>query len=302
MIADLEQRLAEVIGAALPAPFTGTTTVAPGQAVGPGPALVLWTTTVNPLAADFGSDSRPEQAPSVADPLRVVRASCTLSIEIRPGTGQGRAQQLAGLDALVYLLDGPEFRSGTALDDGTDHGFVLDSMRVLDARTQPDPATPSEPPVVLNLAAQGWFWPPGTPGTTGSPIVEIRLRGVDLPLSTSVPHLVAGAPATTLNLSFPVTGPLRLHAPDGPALDELPFGSLALRLAGPGGKPGAGALSGGTAGADGVTLVPVTDGHSSVQYTPPPTPARDSLVIALDDGTNSARIELARVTLLVTPS
>ena len=302
MIADLEQRLAEVIGAALPAPFTGTTAVAPGPAAGPDPALVLGTTTVNPLAPDFGSDSRPEQPPSVADPLRVVRASCTLLIEIRPGAGQGRAQQLAGLDALLYLLDGPEFRSGTALGDGTDHGFVLDSMRVLDARTQPDPATPSEPPVVLNLVAQGWFWPPGTPGTAGAPAVEIRLRGVDLPLSANVPRLVAGAPATTLDLSLPVTGPLRLHSPDGPALPELPFGSLALRLAGPGDKPGAGALSGGTAGADGVIFVPVTADRSSVQYTPPAAPARDTLVVALDDGTNGVGAELARVTLLVTSS
>ena len=196
MIADLEQRLVEVIGAALPAPFTGTTAVAPGPAPGPGPALVLGDDGCQPagprLRQRLPGPSRRRRWPTRCG---WSGASCTLAVELRAGAGQGRPQQLAGLDALLYLLDGPEFRSGTALGDGTDHGFLLDSLRVLGARTLPDPAAPSEPPVVLNLVTQGWFWPPGTPGTAGAPIVEIRLRGVDLPLSTNVPRLVAGAPA-----------------------------------------------------------------------------------------------------------
>jgi hypothetical protein len=178
MIADLELRLAGVIGAALPAPFTGRVSVSPGPLSGADPAVVLGTTSFTVLAPDFGSDVRPEHAPPVADPRRVVRASCALAVEVRQGDGQGRPQQIAGLDALLYLLDSPEFRTGTALVDGADHGFLLDSLQVLDGRTEVDHAVPDQPPVALTLAAVGWFWPPGTPGASGPAITDVRIHGL----------------------------------------------------------------------------------------------------------------------------
>jgi len=299
VIADLETRLADVIGADLPAPFGGHVSVAPGPPGGANPTVVVGTTAFEVLEPDFGSRARPELAPPVTDPRRVVRMRCSLSVEVRPSTGQGRAQQLAGLDALLYLLDGPTFQSGEALVDGTDRGFLLDGLRVVDGRAEADPAIPGGPPMVLDLEAVGWFWPPGTPGATGPTIVEVRVRGLDLPMSAAVPPIVAGGAPVVIAFSFGAGGPLRVSAPGSAALPALPFGSLALRLLGRAGAPGAGALSGGTAAADGTTLVPVTGGRAGVTYTPPASPAEDSLVVAVDDGADGAGMEITRVPIRV---
>jgi hypothetical protein len=93
-----------------------------------------------------------------------------------------------------------------------------------------------------------------------------------------------------------------LHAPGGPALPALPFGALAVRLVGPGGKPGAGTLSGGTPGVGGAMLLTVAAGRATVTYAPPAEPARDTLVVALDDGAGGMGTELARLPVEVATS
>lgn len=298
MIADLEARLADVIGARMPAPFAGHAAVAPGPAPGANPALVVGTTSFDLVDPDFGNLGRPEHAPPATDPRRVVRLRCRLAVEVRGATTQSRTDQLQGLDQLLYLLDGTDFRGGAALVDGTDQGFALDDLRVVDGRAEPDPAVPAAPAMALGLEATGWFWPVGVVGATGPEILEIRLRELDLPLIATVPPIAAGGAPVIVALAFGETGTLRIRRRGSTPLPPIPFGSLALWLVGKGGQAGAGTLSGGTPGTDGTTLVAVTDGRASITYIPPATPATDTLVIAVATAAGGDGVELTRIPLV----
>jgi hypothetical protein len=151
----------------------------------------------------------------------------------------------------------------------------------------------------VNVAARGWFWPPGTPGQTGVRIGEIRARGVVLPIELSpAPAPVAGGAPIVLTLRIRPTEPQRLGGPQPPPA-VLPFGRLAVRLFGPGNRPPAGSLSGGTAGTDGSRLLDVAGGAASFSYAPPATQAVDQLVVALDDSTGRQGVELARLPIRV---
>jgi hypothetical protein len=78
------------------------------------------------------------------------------------------------------------------------------------------------------------------------------------------------------------------------------LGQLVLQLFAPGRRPGAGALEGGAAGAAaGSRLVTIADGTAAFRYVPPATPARDELVVALDDGAGGPGVELGRFTFTV---
>src|SRR5215203_2836649 len=126
MVAEFEQRLADVLGARMPPPFQGRVEVSPGALA--GPALVLGAERVSLQEPDLGN-RRPEVVPGDGTPRRIVRATCTVGIIVRPEPGQGRAQQMQGLDAVLYTLDAAELRNGSALRTGGDPGFVIDRLR-----------------------------------------------------------------------------------------------------------------------------------------------------------------------------
>ena len=91
VLAELEQRLSDVLGARLDAPFTGRTAVA-GDADPPGngPVVRVRTRRVRPRDPDVGA-VRPERAPGATDPRRVVRLECELSLDVTPGAGRRAA-------------------------------------------------------------------------------------------------------------------------------------------------------------------------------------------------------------------
>jgi hypothetical protein len=255
---------------------------------------------VEQLPADLGS-GRPEVAPGAAEPRRVLRLRYTGTLTVVPAQGEGRAQQLRGLDEAMFALDAADLQRGTALLNGGDPGFFIQSLEVVSADVPLDPGAASAPPLGVGIRGEGWFWPIGSVGEAGRQIGEVRVRGALLPLAVEPesPRLVAAGAAVTLTLRVGTVGPLRV---DGPAPPALPFGALALGLAGAGGRPGAGSLSGGAAGSGGVRLVDVVDGVATIDYTPPGAAGRDELVVALDDGAGGLGVELGRVPLLVRAS
>jgi hypothetical protein len=301
VISEFEARLADVLGARLPAPFGGRVRVAPELPEGTGPAVLVSASEVEVIDPDFSSARRPERVPGAEDPRRVLRARCAVRVEVLPGSGEGRAQQVEGLDAALYGLDAPDVRDGSALAaDGSDPGFLIQHARVTWATAPAEPKAEDAERVAVTMLAEGWFWPVGVAGETGREIGEVRLRQGVLPLDVlpASPRPVAGGPGVELTVRLRGTGTLRLRGEPGPG-PALPFGELALALAGPGGRPGAGTLEGGAAGADGVRLVPLGDGEASVTYVPPAEPGLDELVVALDDGAGGQGIELGRMPLRV---
>jgi hypothetical protein len=298
VLSEFELRLAEVLGSRLPAPFAGRVSVAPGAGPANQPAVILGVQHAEPLEPDMGS-RRPEMVPGSADLRRVVRLACTVGLEVRPAANQGRAQGMQGLDALLYTLDAPDLRDGTALAGAADPGFLIQSLR-LRAHQSPFLAG-DETPARLTLAAEGWFWPVGQAGETGIAIGEVRIRGVRLPLEVllATPP-VAGGPAVELSLRLAPAGSLRLTGPAGaPPGPPLPFGSLALALFGPGMRPAAGSLEGVAPGAGGVGLVTLAGDTATLSYVPPAEPATDELVVALEDGAGGLGIELGRLLIHV---
>ena len=174
-----------------------------------------------------------------------------------------------------------------------DPGFFIQSLQI---RESSSPISPdADDLVAVQLSADGWFWPVGVVGEAGVIIDEIRLRGVTLPLEVvpSISRLTAGgAPVDiTLRVGSGASGTFALL--DRPA---LPFGSLAVRLLGPGARPAKGTLAGNV---DGVLLVPLVNEEAVVQYEPPDEAAIDELVITLDNGEDGVGIEIARYTLIV---
>jgi hypothetical protein len=294
LLSEFEARLAEVLGSRLPAPFAGRVSVAPGTGPANQPAVILGVQQAEPVEPDIGS-RRPEIVPGSGDFRRVLRLACTVGLEVRPATNQGRTQQMQGLDALLYTLDEPDLRDGTALAGAADPGFFIQRMR-LTAHQAPFLAE-DETLARLTLCAEGWFWPVGQAGETGIAIGEVRIRGVRLPLEALMAATpAAGGPAVELTLRLTPAGTLRVTGPAGsPPGPPLPFGSLAVALFGPGMRPAAGSLDGVTPGADGVGLVTLSEGAATLAYVPPAEPAVDELVVALEDGAGGLGVELGRL-------
>jgi hypothetical protein len=297
MIADFEARLVDILGARLPAPFTGRTVLAPGAPPAADVQLVIGVLTATAVEPEFDT-RRPEIVPGVADPRRVLRLNCTVGVEIRAAAAADRTQQMRGLDAALYALDAPDFQDGTVLDDGTDRGFLIQSMSASEIGTPDPPVSLTPPRFGFDLSAIGLFWPTGVTGQAGRAIGEIRVRGNTLPIELDPPDpvLVAGGAAAPLTVRVRVAGSMRLTAANTTA---LPFGQLAVKLISSGGRPGLGTLGGGTAGAAGVRIAPVANDAIAITYTPPATPGIDQLVVALDDGNGGMGIEIGRATLRV---
>lgn len=287
MITEFERRLAEVLGARLPAPFTGRVSPAPG-AGDPNPEVLVGVRRVDRI--DEGFNERPELVPGATDPRRVTRLRCEVALTVR-GVSD-RADALRGIDAVLYAVDAPDVRDGSLLRPANgDPGFLLDSLQLSSGSIADDKAGVSS----VLLTAQGWFWPVGLQGQSGIVIGEVRVRGIALPLElTPATALAAGGPQADFTLRVSTAGLLRLG---GTA--PLPFGQLLVQVFAPGHKPGMGALGGGATGGAGARLLSLTDGAARFTYQPPATAAIDELVVSLDDGSGGAGIELGRFALVV---
>ncbi|CRZ14806.1 hypothetical protein [Mycolicibacterium neworleansense] len=298
MIADLEKRLADVLGGRLTAPLAGRVFVTPGPADTNQIAVLVGAVHAEVLAEKFGAGRRPEQVPGADDPRRVVRLRCAMRIEVRPADNGTRAQTAAALDALLYELDSRELRTASALTAPGDPGFVLDCL--LPESVAVIPGEPDSLPVV-EVRADGWFWPPNAPGVTGVEITAALVRTAMLPVALQPwPLLIrAGDPVVPLTIRVGAAGTSRLTE-DPPTVS--PFGELAVRVVDAGGRPGAGSLSGGAVGPDGTRLITVADDAAEFRYEPPAAPADDQLVVyvAHDGASPSVGIELARFPLAVT--
>jgi hypothetical protein len=302
MLADLESRLADVLGSRLSGPLAGRVFVTPGPADTASTALLVGVSRVDAVEQNFGTGRRPERVPGTTDPRRVVRLRCAIRIEVRPGDADTRAETMAALDALLYELDDPELRSASALAAPGDPGFVLDGQVPSAALVSPELNGGQALPAV-ELLAEGWFWPPNAPGVAGVAIASALVRTASLPIGLEPwPLLIRpGDPAVALTLRIGTTGTTRLteHAPTA-----SPFGELAVRVVDAGGRPGAGTVSGGAAGPQGSRLVAVANDIAVISYEPPGAPAADELVVCVtraDAGAGATvGMELARFPLAVT--
>ncbi|MFN7915191.1 MAG: hypothetical protein U0Q55_07610 [Vicinamibacterales bacterium] len=287
MITEFERRLAEVLGARLPAPFAGRVSQAPGSGDA-NPEVLVGVRRFDRI--DEGFHERPELVPGATDPRRIARLRCEVALTVRGVADRGDA--LRGVDAVSYAVDAPDLRDGSVLrPSGGDPGFLIDSLLLSSGVVADDKAGAS----TILVTAQGWFWPVGLPGQAGTIIGEVRVRGIALPLElTPTTPLAAGGPAATLTLHVNTAGLLRLGG-----VTPLPFGQLVVQVFAPGRKPGAGALGGGTAGKVGSRLLSLVDGAATLTYQPPATPAIDQLVVSLDDGSGGAGVELGRFAIVV---
>ncbi|GEK21068.1 hypothetical protein [Cellulomonas xylanilytica] len=294
MLTELESRLADVLGAALPAPFGGRVRRlgAPAPA-GPGPVVRLGVQGWTPLEPDVFS-TRPELGAGAPTLRRVVRLRVDIGLDVATDPPGDRLGELAGADALLYALQDPGVRTATALVAPGDQGFRLDSLELAPVGEQDD-----DPDVLVR--AEGWFWPVGVPGQEGREIARALVREVRLPVRLLLgAALEAGGPEVTCDLVFGATGTLDVSA--GPAV-AAPFGAVALRVLDAGGGPGVGVL-GADGSPSGSTVVAVVEGAGTTfTYTPPAAAAREHLVVlahAGDGGDARTGMELARFEL-VTP-
>jgi hypothetical protein len=298
VISDLEQALVGLLDSGLPAPFAGSVVAAPPPASVNAPVLVVGVTAATPATPAFGSQL-PQQTPAVAGSHRVLRLDCTVTVTALPGPGQGRAQQLDGIQQVLWLLDDPDVRSGTALADGTDRGFVLETLAIGGMTVALEPSAEPPAPPAVTATASGWFWPIGIAGAAGRPIGQVQVRGVTLPVLVS-PAQVGGAvggPPVDITVSVDAASS-RITAAGGPSV-PLPFTSLVATLSGAGGTAATGALSGGSGGSTTFRTYPMTAGEATVTYQPPTQGASDVLAIALDDGAGGAGVTLGRVPIEV---
>jgi hypothetical protein len=302
MLADLESRLADVLGSRLTGPLAGRVFVTPGPAATDRTALLVGVSRAEVVEQGFGTGRRPEVVPGASDPRRVVRLRCAIRIEVRPGDDDTRAQTMAALDALLYELDHPELRSASALSAPGDPGFVLDAQLPGAVSVAPKDEGGDGLPAV-ELRAEGWFWPPDTPGITGDKIVAALVRTATLPIGLAPWPLLmrAGDPAVPLTVLIGAAGTARVTRE---VVTVSLFGELAVRVVDAGGRPGAGSLSGGAAGPDDSRLITVANEAAAITYQPPAAPAVDQLVVhaARADTGNGPAIgaELARFPLAVT--
>lgn len=292
MISEFEQRLANVLGGRLPAPFTGHAHVAPAPSDGDDPTVAVRVAEAAALESGMGGEAQ-QTVPGAPVPRRVVGLACVVELAVLPASAGGRAQVMAGADAALYILDAPEFRNGSAFAGGApDPGFLIRSMRFRDIITSPRLLASGDAAesTVLRFDAEGWFWPVGTPGEAGREIESVRIRGALSPMELHASaRIVAGGDPVDLTLLV-----RDIIKPAGGTPGT--FSSLALRLVGPGGGDGAGTLQG---AGGGVLLVELEDGEAQFTYIPPDEEARDQLVISLDDGEDGIGMELGRFTLKV---
>lgn len=285
MLSDFEQRMADVLGARLPIPWRGLVDVTPGRDEAQAVLSVRHSTPIE----DYLLTRRPEVVPGSVTQRRILRLRCEVGIDVRRLPAQTRADQMEAFDRLIYELDDPEFRTGVILQPGddSDPGFLLQHLFI----------TSIDPPGSITLTVDGFFWPIGAIGETGVPIAQTRIRLSVQPLllTPAQPRLPAGGAAVDLTLEFGATGVLRIES--GDRVTSLPFGSVVVAVVDDGGRPGAGTLTGGIAGAAGARIVPVTSGRADFQYQPPAEAAKDLLVVALDNGEGGVGIELGRFPL-----
>jgi hypothetical protein len=283
MVSDFEAHLATVLGAQLPAPFSGTVSVAgdSDSAHGNQPRIFVGVYKTQAVPRDFGA-SRSVQVPGVSDRIHVLSLKVFVNINVVPAQSADRVQQLQGIEQISYLLDSEAFQTGAALAAAGDQGFQIHSLSVDEGVATVANAPEQDRPAGLSLVAEGIFWPIGISGETGIDIDEIRLRGLnmDIRLEPAAPQLTAGGAATTLFLMIDSTASHRLGGDHTP----LTFDQITVDLLQPDGQPGAGSLSGGTAGAANARHLPITDGVATAVYTPPGTAARDLLRVGFDDG------------------
>ena len=206
MLADLESRLADVLGARLSGPLAGRVFVTPGPADTTSTALLVGVSRVEAVEENFGTGRRPERVPGATDPRRVIRLRCAIRIEVRPGDADTRAETMAALDALLYELDAPELRSASALTAPGDPGFVLDGQVPQSALVTPE--QPGQGLPAVELRAEGWFWPPNTPGVAGVAITSALVRTAMLPIGLQPwpLSLRPGDPAVALTLRIGTAG------------------------------------------------------------------------------------------------
>lgn len=293
MISDFETRLAETLGTRIAAPFTGRVDVAPGPALDADVRVILGVVSAKIVDETLGN--RAEVLPGDPLPRRAVRLRCTVRLEASMATPD-RAQQMKALEAALYALDDVELRTGKALADGTDLGFVIHELQPFTVIATLHPDEEDQPRIGIHVVATGLFWPIGVQGKAGDPIGEIRLRGgiVPLEIAPSNPRLVAGGPAVELTVRFNTTA----FSIQEDKLEKMPFGSIAMTLVGPGGKPGKGTLGGGVAGAPAtIRIVSVVENAATVTYTPPATPVTEELVVAFDNHELGLGIEIGRARL-----
>jgi hypothetical protein len=297
MISEFEQRLVEVLGTRLPAPFSGRVKIAGAPSAGDAPLLIAGVAKAVPAEPQLGNQ-QPLVVPGSADPRRVVRLKCT--VEIRAVPDAGRPQQVAALEAVLYALDAPDFQTGQALAAPGDPGFLIERMQIGEAVWPLEPAAGDESHCLLSLLAEGFFWPVGVAGEAGRQIGEIRIRGLALQvaIAPSQPDVVAGGPAIELLVSVGKIGALRLTN-GAPPVAPLPFDSLAFALAAPGGGPGAGTLGGGVAAADGVHFAQLNNGSAAITYTPPAQAATEQLIVGFDGGAGGLGVEIGRFPIRV---
>lgn len=286
MLSEFETRLANVLGSRLPAPLTGAVDVAPGVAQS---RVVVSLRDVFAIDQDLRS-LRPEQVPGAAVLRRVLRLRCTVGLEFRLPGGATRVDEMRALDQAIYLVGDPAFRDGSALlpADDSDPGFLIRRLEFQSA----------EPPTTVLLEAEGLFWPVGVAGEDGKAIVRAEIRAAFLPvkLSPAEPRIIAGGAAQNFQFEFGSVGTLRVTS-DG--VSQAPFGTIVVSVVDDGGRPGAGTLGGGLDGPASSRIVPVSNGLASVQYTPPAEAVVDHLIVALENNSGEAGIELARFKLRV---
>jgi hypothetical protein len=286
LLSEFESRLANLLGTRLTGPLAGAVDVAPGVAQS---RILVSVRSIAAIDEDLLS-VRPEQVPGAAPRRRVLRLKCTVGLEFPLPPGGGRGDEMRALDQAIYLLGDPAFRDGTALlpGDNSDPGFLIRRMALQSA----------EPPTTALLDAEGLFWPVGVAGDDGPAIVRAEIRAAFLPvrLSPAEPRITAGGAVQDLQFEFGRVGTLRVAAN---GMTRSPFGAVIVSVVDDGGRQGAGTLAGGAEGPRGSRIVPVANGAASVQYTPPAQAALDHLVVALEDNSGDAGLELARFRLQV---
>jgi hypothetical protein len=304
MIAAFEQRLAAVLGSRLAAPFAGRVEVKPGTALPAGPRILVAGTDMVPAGSDLGIARRPElTTQDSALRLRVLRLAVDVELRVVPSAPADRPEAIAGLDQVLYLLESADIAAGRALDAAppADLGFRIARISLIEARGPgPDDADGA---AVVQVRAEGWFWPAGEVGEAGPEIAEVRMRAAILALRLvgARQPLVAGGAVATLRLESDAAGELRLRA-DAPPVPAA-FGVLSLALRRGDGSPGAGSLGGGTAGPGGTRLVPLTATGAEFDYTPPGAAGSEELLVRLADSSGAARgTVLGRFALRTAPA
>lgn len=297
MLAEFEQQFQTTLRARLPAAIRDEVQIATGASSQTG--ILLGVRSVQPMLPEF-RDRRLEVVPGDPEPRRVVRLRGQLALSFVPSDAdQPRSTLLEWFDQVLYALDTDDIRSGTAFGgQAPDPGFRILTLVINSADLPLDIHVDPTAPLVLTLALEGWFWPVGESGQAGVEIGEIRIRGLVHPITIqpAQPDLVANGPAVTLTIAAETRGTARITAN---ALDAAAFGTLAARLEKLDGTVGAGTLSGGTEGANGVRLLPVSAGVAEVVYTPPAEPTTDVLILAIDDSETGSGLEIGRFPLVV---